>query len=154
MHAEIAALIEEVHDPAARPRLRECLPFLRSAVESVDVDQAPGTLVIACATPRAATVISTEGWPRIGRSSVSKSNAVLATIKAIESHATDNAEIIIGGLSVLLGRKGREAAELDAAQIIADGGKPMLVGLLQREGKSITLLITVIAIARESTTVH
>jgi len=154
MHADIAALIEEVHDPAARPRLRECLPFLRSAVESVDVDQAPGTLVIACATPRAATVISTDGWPRLGASTLSKSDAVLAVTRAIESHATDNADIIVTGLSLLLGRKGREAAELDAAQIIEDGGKPMLVGLLQREGKTITLLITVLRVSRESTTLH
>ena len=47
-------VIDTMRDPAAKPRLRKCIPFLRSAVECIDARKARGGLMIAAKRLRAA----------------------------------------------------------------------------------------------------
>ena len=73
-----------MRDPAAKPRLRKCLPFLRTAVESLDPRVRPGNLLIACATPNGATVLTASEWPQIDRSKLKRRDVALALSGAIE----------------------------------------------------------------------
>ena len=50
------------------------------------------------------------------------------------------------GLTVLLGKAGLEAQELDAAQIVEDGGQPLVIALIEREKTTVTQLVTTIAL--------
>ena len=60
-------------------------------------------------------------------------------------------DIILAGLTILLGQRGIEAQELDAAQIVEDGGQPIVVALLEHAPPTITLLITTVGL--DATTV-
>jgi hypothetical protein len=96
----------------ARPRLRKCLPFIRSVVEAVDMRAARGSLRIVAATPHgAAALTAVDGWPQIDRSKLTKGDVVRAVVAAIELGEGDT---IITGLTCLLGKAGLEAQAHDA----------------------------------------
>lgn len=137
----VAAVIETVRDAAAKPRLRRCLPHLWSAIEQIDTRKLPGHLVVAAATPQGATVLTAACWPHRSRSTVTKAAAVAALSTAIDVADSDS---ILTGLTLLLGRKGMAAQQSDAAQILEDGGQPLVVVLVEREQGNITALVTTI----------
>jgi hypothetical protein len=145
---QIAAVIDDVSDPAARPRLRKCLPFLSEAVEHIDARVARGRLVIAAASKHGAIVVAADGWPRTTKSKLTKGDVALALGAAIDSR---DASDILTGLTIILGRAGLEAHELDAAQIVEDGGQPLVVALVEREKTSVTLLITTVSLPAAAT---
>lgn len=156
MIAELSEVIDHVRDPAARPRLRRCLPFLRSAVDRIDTRATSGGLMIAAATANGAAVLSAaDGWPQINSSTLKTGDVALALTAAIESQEMDEGDVIITGLTLLLGKTGLEAQALDAAQIVADGGQPLVVALIERERTSVTVLVTTIALnVHDGATVH
>ena len=141
----VTALIESVDDITVRPRLRKCLPFLWQAIATWDASAASGKLVIAAATPKAAVVLAAEGWPEIGATKLKTSDVALALSAAIESKG-DEGDTVLTGLTVMLGKVGIAAQAQDAAQIIEDGMRPLVVALLERQPKSVALLVTTIAL--------
>ncbi len=82
-------------------------------------------------------------------------DAALALENAIEAQARCEeyqGDFILTGLTCLLGARGLEAQRLDAEQIAEDGLCPLVVALLERAGKTVTLLITTIAL--DAATLH
>ena len=93
--------------------------------------------------------LAADGWPRIiDRSKLKRGAVALALGAAIDSRDASEGEAVLTGLTVLLGSKGLEAQALDAEQIAADGGRPLVVLLIEREGKAVTMLATTIAACR------
>jgi hypothetical protein len=143
----IATMIDGVGVPAARPRLRKCLPPLAEAVENIDARATRGRLLIAAATPEGAMVMAADGWPQIDRSKLTRGDAARAVVTAIEMGEGD---AIITSLTILLGRAGSTGARRRAdhgGRRPAAGGRPD-----QREQNDVTLLITTVAIP--TATVH
>ena len=114
-----------------------------------------GKLVIAAATPKGAVVLAADGWPQIGATKLKTSDVALALSAAIESKG-DEGDTVLTGLTVMLGKAGIAAQAADAAQIIEDGKLPLVVALLERQPKSVALLVTTIAlpIDADGATVH
>ena len=147
----IATAIDDVSDPAARPRLKKCLPLLRAALERVDTRR--DGLTVVAATPWGAAVKNADAWPQFEPSPLTQADATMALLRAIEGD--DDDDIMLVALALLLGRRGRAAQEEDATAIVAAGGCPVVVALLEREENTVTLLITTAAMpAQAAATLH
>jgi hypothetical protein len=152
----VAQLIEDVDDPVARPRLRRCLPYLFEAVANFDASAASGRLVIAAATPKGAVVLAAEDWPDVKRSKLKRGDVALALSAAIECKDNWEGDTILIGLTVMLGRAGLGAQAADAALIRQDGKQPLVVALVERQPKTVTMLVTTVALptGADGATVH
>jgi len=141
MLAEIRNAISAASDPDARLRLHDCVPWLLQALGNcAPVD----TLMIASATPKGATIFAADGWPIVNYDEpVDDGKVALAVHEAIEGGvATDT---ILRGITRLLGRSGLAAATSDAAHIVANGGRPLVVVLTEHSGSAVTIVATVTA---------
>ena len=127
----ILAVIDGIENAAARPRLRRCLPSLSKVLAHFDRRSVSAGLLIAAATPDGATVLHADGWPQLDRSPLKQGEVAAALSAAIEAGDMVDGDIILASLTILLGQRGIEAQELDAAQIVEDGGQPMVVALLE-----------------------
>jgi hypothetical protein len=156
---EIREAIDAIVDEAARPRLRACLPMLQQGLSNWrGARPSAHALVIAAATPASCIVFDCRhGWPTdlIPIANFDKGEAALATVVAIESAPTAaNTDRILTGLCVVLGSAGIAAQQADAARIIADGGMPLVVALLERQAGSITGLVTTVTSGERERTLH
>ena len=161
----VAAAIEASHDHAAKPRLRRCLPTLERAIASWggSPSVAPGAesalpLTLAAATRTCCVVLQVEeGWPQLPPETSwppelrghSPGEVALAVATAIDSSGdTVAADVIITGLTVVVGAGGLQAYERDAGRIVRGGQLPLVVALLSRQGDSVSVLVTTVATDR------
>ena len=81
-----------------------------------------------------------EGWAIVDL----RSDVTVAIPKAIEGPPTVEAtDAIVRGLSIMLGKSGIAAANTDAARRIVNSGRmPLLVALVEVEGPSAAMFIT------------
>jgi hypothetical protein len=103
-------------------------------------------LLIAAASPRSAVTFHASQWPDDvddRRTPELARQAVLASIEGSRS----NTNVILAGLSLLLGPEGRARQQRDAAEIRRAGSVPLCVALLASAGDDTEALITTVAIA-------
>jgi hypothetical protein len=105
-------------------------------------------LIVAAASPASAVVFHAAGWPDAdGR--CEPALARRAVLYAIEQpSSTETINIIVAGLSLLLGPEGRARQQRDAAEVRALGSTPLVVGLLASAGgDAVETMISTIATA-------
>ena len=66
---------------------------------------------------------------------------------AIESSAQNKADVILGATAALLGEAGLEAQRAEQERIAGDGAVPLVVTLVEHDGRSVALMVTVIPMA-------
>jgi hypothetical protein len=142
-------VLDELDAVSGLDQLEACLPWLEKVYVSWQKEGGAANfpLLVAAATPRGATIFHSAGWadaddcctPELAR------RAVLAAIEAPPS--TKNTDIIAAGLSLLLGPKGRDRQQRDAAEVRRDGSVPLVVALLAPNGDDTEALITMVAVA-------
>ena len=151
-------MIDEIADEmeAAGIDISACLPMLARAVQAMGPP--PSGLVIAAATPKGGLVIhAAEGWPEFDerieqqRERFDHSEIASTVAAAIESPQY-RGDIVMAGMTLLLGRAGLAAAAADAANIVKAGMRPLLVLLVQRDGPSVSTLITTVEM--QQATIH
>ena len=129
-----AAIAEPV-----KQRLRSCLPWLTEALATcVPVD----ALVIAAATPRGALIFASEAWPLLPDAKLDRGRVALSIHAAIEG-GTEH-DIILSGVSYLLGHAGLTTAAADAIEICRRGGFPIVAVLTELVDSVVTLLVSVV----------
>jgi hypothetical protein len=143
----VRAAIDTTKDESAKPRLRRCLPALLSAVGHW-VGSPAGEFVMAAATPRAAFMFCADDWPDVDESEFRQHEVARALVAAIESSAKNKSDVILGATAVLLGEQGLAAQRAEHERIGGDGGTPLIVTLVEHDGKSVALMVTVIPMAR------
>jgi hypothetical protein len=147
--APIAELVLEEID--ARPgldRLADCLPVLERAFARWQQGGAAAKfgLLVAAASPRAAVVFHSPGWPDADNC-CEPELARHAVLRAIEGHTVPDATgIIAAGLSLLLGPSGRARQQRDAAEIYRSGSVPLVVALLAPHGGDVEAMISTVAV--------
>jgi hypothetical protein len=125
--------------PDTELRLQPCLKWLAEALGNcAPVD----ALMVASATPRGALVFAAEAWPIVNYDEpVDDAKVALAVHQASEGGT--RGDIVLRGLTRLLGRSGLAAAAKDAACIISQGGFPLVVLLTEHTGTHVTVVSTV-----------
>jgi hypothetical protein len=115
-------------------------------------------LIVASATPLSGIILDAAGWPHCDPrqpAAFDKGKAELAIAAATESAPTVEAtNTILSGLTVVFGTAGVAAQEADAARIVADGGVPLCVALLERRPGSVTVLVTTLTSPERERTLH
>ena len=118
MIEELAAALATLDRKAAK-RLVKCLPVLGEALARWHGNAEPDALVLACATPRSAIVLSSAGWPQLDpivAGKVERSDAALALASAIKAGASaQNTDVILSAVTVLLGEEGLKAHTADSS---------------------------------------
>ena len=153
---EISAALEIV-SPAARKRLRRCVPRLMEAMTTFDGCGPAGGLVLACSTPRCGIVLRAPGgWPQFDPTrlaAIDRADAALALAEAIESPpSTDTLNQLITASTVVLGEQALAAHAKDVAKIVQSGRLPLTVLLVDRRGRNVAMIAT--AVGLEAATVH
>ena len=141
---QIAEALDAV-DPAAQRRLVKCLPVLGQAIARWHGTVAPGGLTLACATPRAAVIVSSSGWPDIdplAAGKIKRGDAALALVRAIES--TGASDIIVAATYVLLGERTIAAHAADLDRIVRAGGRALTALLIERRGNDVAMVCTLV----------
>jgi hypothetical protein len=146
IEALVRAAIDTTSDEAAKPRLRRCVPPLLVAVENW-VGSPAGEVVMAAATPKAAFMFVADEWPDIDASAFQSHEVARALVAAVESAGKNKSDVILGATAVLLGQKGLAAQRAEHERIAGSGGTPLIVTLVEHDGKSVALMVTVIPMA-------
>ena len=149
--AVVRAAIDTTKDESAKPRLRRCLPALLSAVGHWD-GSAAGEFVMAAATPKAAFMFCADEWPDVDESAFQTHEVARALVAAVESSAKNKSDVILGATAVLLGEAGLAAQRAEHERIAGNGAVPLIVTLVEHDGKSVAVMVTVIPMA--AATVH
>jgi hypothetical protein len=146
----IAELVRDEID--ARPgldRLAACIPMLEQAFASWQQGGGAANfeLLVAAASPRAAVIFHSPGWPQAD-GCCDPELARHAVLRAIErSTLPDATGIVAAGLSLLLGRSGRARQRRDAAEIRRAGSVPLVVALMAPgSGDDIEVLTATVAV--------
>ena len=142
----VRAVIDTTRDEAAKPRLRRCVPPLLVAVENWGGSPA-GEVVMAAATPKAAFMFVADDWPDLDEGAFQQHEVARALVAAIESSAQNKADVILGATAALLGEAGLEAQRAEQERIAGDGAVPWVVTLVEHDGKSVAVMVTVIPMA-------
>jgi hypothetical protein len=142
----VRAAIDTTKDESAKPRLRRCLPALLSAVGHW-VGSPAGEFVMAAATPRAAFMFCADDWPDVDESEFRQHEVARALVAAIESSAKNKSDVILGATAVLLGEAGLAAQRAEHERIAGNGAVPLIVTLVEHDGKSVAVMVTVIPMA-------
>ena len=144
--AVVCAAIDTTKDKSAKPRLRRCLPALLSAVGHW-VGSPAGEFVMAAATPRAAFMFCADDWPDVDESEFRQHEVARALVAAIESSAKNKGDVILGATALLLGEQGLAAQRAEHERIAGNGAVPLIVTLVEHDGKSVAVMVTVIPMA-------
>jgi len=70
-----------------------------------------------------------------------------ALVAAVESSAKNKSDVILGATAVLLGEQGLAAQRAEHERIAGEGVVPLIVTLVEHDGKSVALMVTVIPMA-------
>jgi len=109
----------------------------------------PNSSVVLCAP---------QGWPALDPAAVAtiaKAEIAATLVAAIETATPEQHGGILIGVAALLGHDGVAAQIDDAKGIVAAGGSPLTVALLeQRPGNVTTLVLTVPALAPQRRMLH
>jgi hypothetical protein len=143
IEALVRAAIDTTSDEAAKPRLRRCVPPLMVAVKNWGSSPA-GEVVMAAATPKAAFMFVADDWPDIDECEFQTHEIARALVAAIESSAPNKSDAILGATSALLGEAGLDAQRAEQERIADTGAVPLVVTLVEHDGKSVALMVTVI----------
>jgi hypothetical protein len=109
-------VLDATDDRTALDRLSDCIPMLERVF--ADWQQSGGAsnfeTIVAAASPRAATLFHSPGWPD-SDGCCEPGIARHAVLRAIEDKR--NTGVVVAGLSLLLGKKGRAQQRRDAVEI-------------------------------------
>jgi hypothetical protein len=141
IEALVRAAIDTTSDEAAKPRLRRCVPPLVVAVKNWGGSPA-GEVVMAAATPKAAFMFVADDWPDIDEGEFQTHEVARALVAAIESSAANKSDVILGATSALLGEAGLDAQRAEQERIADTGAVPLVVTLVEHDGKSVALMVT------------
>jgi hypothetical protein len=70
-----------------------------------------------------------------------------ALVAAVESSAENKSDVILGATAVLLGEAGLAAQRAEHERIAGNGAVPLIVTLVEHDGKSVAVMVTVIPMA-------
>jgi hypothetical protein len=145
-------------DAVTRLRLHGCLPVLQSTVSNWYAT-APTTydpLLLVAASPTSGLMMGANGWPDLNSAAAAKlkrSDVALSIVRNLERKQPPG-ELILTGVGVILRRAGIESHILDAAEIVAMGQLPLVVFLVARHAKELSMFSTVVPIAPPIVTLH
>ena len=143
IEAFVRAAIETTSDEAAKPRLRRCVPPLLVAVKNWAGSPA-GEVVMAAATPKAAFMFVADDWPDIDEGEFQTHEVARALVGAIESSAPNKSDVILGATAALLGEAGLDAQREEQERIADTGAVPLVVTLVEHDGRTVAVMVTVI----------
>jgi hypothetical protein len=158
LEQELRDAIEAQVDPESQPRLLRALPSLLEGVASWGgpTDEQRNDVFVAAALPRSCIVFAADRWPTYDEAQAAKlSRGDLALALYSNLTCAPNEEVnsnILIALTVLMGPEGVEQQQRDARPIRSGGGVPLLTTLLDRQGNSVAVLVTTVAVPRP--TVH
>jgi hypothetical protein len=156
LEQELREAIEAQVDPATQPRLLRPLPSLLEGVASWrgPTSPTPGrdSLYVAAAMPGSCIVFAADGWPTYDQEQaarLSKSDVALALCSNLTCAPNEevNSNILVA-LTVLLGPEGVERHQREVQSIHSGGGVPLVAALLDRQGNSVAILVTTVAVLR------
>ncbi len=149
---DVINLIRRAGDDSIKLGFLLCVPPLVKAVDRWDRVLERNHIALAAATPKGATLLTTERWPTAGENNFYEaqlepnSGGVLGVlISAIESKASD---LVVGGV-VMLGKKPvLETHARNVRRIIKAGKVPLLIALTSSTEKMFLMLCSTIALPR------
>jgi hypothetical protein len=108
--------------------------------------------VAAAAMPGSCTVFAPDVWPAYDQEQAAKlSKSDLALVLRSNLTCAPNEEVnsnILVALTVLLGPEGVERHQREVQSIRSGGGVPLVAALLDRQGNSVAILVTTVAVLR------
>jgi hypothetical protein len=149
VNVPIAELVlEQIDARSGLDRLEACLPLLERAFADWQQGGAAANfeLLVAAASPRAAVIFHSSGWPEAD-GCCEPEIAPHAVLRAIERGTLPDATgIIVAGLGLLLGRSGRARQRRDAAEICRAGSVPLVVALMAPHNDDVEAMISTVAV--------
>jgi hypothetical protein len=157
LEQELRGAIDALADPGGRSRLLKALPSLLEGVESWGGPQKheQDDVLVAAALPGNCVVFAANVWPVYDEEQAARPGDIARALCANLACATPTSEVainILTALTVLLGPEALERQQREVQRIRSGGGVPLVITLLDRQDKDVTMMVTVVAVPRP--TVH